>query len=46
MELNDGSSVTSGDIGPAGDDRLLIGVDDEEDEAEVLTEEVGEGGER
>ena len=41
---DDGSSVTSGDIGPVGDDRLLIGVDDEEDEAEVVTEEVSEGG--
>jgi len=40
----EGSSVTSGDIGPVGEDRLLIGVDDEEDEAKVLTEEVSEGG--
>ena len=41
---DEGGSVTNGDIGPVGDDRLLIGVDDEEDEAEVLTEEVSEGG--
>jgi hypothetical protein len=39
---DEGSSFNSGDIGPVGDDRL--GVDDEEDEAEVLTEEVSEGG--
>jgi len=38
----EGSSVISGDIGPVGDDRL--GVDDEDDEAEVFTEEVNEGG--
>lgn len=34
----------SGDIGPVGDDRLLFGVDDEEDGAEVLAEEISEGG--
>lgn len=27
-----------------GDDRLFFGVDDEDDEAEVLTEELSEGG--
>ena len=41
---DEGSSVTSGDIGPVGEDRLFFGVDDEDDEAEVLTEEVSEGG--
>ena len=41
---DEGSSFTSGDIGPVGDDRLLLGVDDEDDEAEVLREEVSEGG--
>jgi len=41
---DEGSSATSGDMGRVGDDRLLIGVDDEEDEAEVLTEQVSEGG--
>jgi hypothetical protein len=41
---DEGSSVTNGDIGPVGDDRLCLGVDDEEDEAEVLAEDVSEGG--
>jgi hypothetical protein len=41
---NEGSSATSGDIGPVGDDWLFCGVDDEDDDAEVLTEEVSEGG--
>ena len=41
---DEGNSVTSGDIGPVGDDRLLLGVDEEEEEAEVLAEEVREGG--
>jgi len=36
--------VTRGDIGPVGDDRLFFGVDEEDDEAEVLAEEVSEGG--
>ena len=41
---DEGNSVTSGDIGAVGDDRLCLGVDDEDDEAEVLAEEVSEGG--
>ena len=41
---DEGSSVISGDIGPVGDDRLFFGVDDEDDEAEVLAEELSEGG--
>jgi len=41
---DEGSSVIIGDIGPVGDDRLLFGVDEAEDEAEVLTDEVSEGG--
>lgn len=41
---DEGSSVISGDIGAVGDDRLFFGVDDEDDEAEVLAEEVSEGG--
>lgn len=41
---DEGSSFNSGDIGPVGDDWLLLGVDDEDDEAEVLIEEVNEGG--
>lgn len=41
---DEGSSVISGDIGPVGDDRLCFGVDDEDDEAEVLAEELSEGG--
>jgi len=41
---DEGSSVISGDIGPVGEDRLFFGVDDEDDEAEVLTEDVSEGG--
>ena len=41
---DEGNSVINGDIGPVGDDRLWLGVDDEDDEAEVLTEEVSEGG--
>ena len=41
---DEGNSVISGDIGPVGDDRLWLGVDDRDDEAEVLTEEVSEGG--
>ena len=40
----EGSSVNSGDIGPVGDDRLTLGVDEEDDEAEVLSEEDSEGG--
>jgi hypothetical protein len=40
----EGNSVISGDIGPVGEDRLLLGVDEEEDDAEVLTEDVSEGG--
>lgn len=31
-------------MGPVGDDRLFFGVDDEDDEAEVLTETLREGG--
>ena len=31
-------------MGPVGDDRLFVGVDDEDDVAEVLTEELSEGG--
>jgi hypothetical protein len=31
-------------MGPVGDDRLFFGVDDEEDVAEVLAEELSEGG--
>jgi len=34
----------SGDIGPVGDDRLFFGVEDEEDDADVLAEELNEGG--
>lgn len=34
----------SGDIGPVGDDRLFFGVDDEDEDADVLAEEVSEGG--
>jgi len=41
---DEGSSVMSGDIGPVGDNRLFFGVDDEDDDAEVLAEEVSEGG--
>jgi hypothetical protein len=41
---DEGSSVISGDIGRVGDDRLCFGVDDEDDEAEVLAEEDNEGG--
>jgi len=40
----EGSSVVSGDIGPVGDDRLFFGVDDEDEEAEVLAEQLREGG--
>ena len=40
----EGSSVISGDIGPVGDDRLFFGVDEEDDDAEVLAEEISEGG--
>lgn len=39
-----GSSVTSGDIGPVGEDQQFFGVDDEDDEAKVLAKEVSEGG--
>jgi len=38
------SAVISGDIGPVGDDRLCSGVGDEDDVAEVLSEEISEGG--
>lgn len=31
-------------MGPVGDDRLFLGVDDDDDVAEVLTEELSEGG--
>ena len=31
-------------MGPVGDERLFFGVDDAEDEAEVLAEELNEGG--
>jgi len=31
-------------MGPVGDDRLFVGVDDEDDEAEVLADEIREGG--
>jgi hypothetical protein len=31
-------------MGPVGDNRLFFGVDDEDDEAEVLAEELSEGG--
>jgi hypothetical protein len=41
---DEGSSVISGDIGPVGDDWAFFGVDDEDDEAEVLAEELSEGG--
>jgi hypothetical protein len=41
---DEGSSVMSGDIGPVGDDRLFFGVDEEDDDAEVLAEVVREGG--
>jgi len=41
---DEGSSVTRGDIGAVGDVRLIFGVDDEDDEAEVLAEEDSEGG--
>ena len=41
---DEGSSVTSGGIGPVGDDLLFFGVDDEDDKAEVCAEEVREGG--
>jgi hypothetical protein len=41
---DEGSSVISGDIGAVGDDRLFFGVDDEDDDAEVLAEEDSEGG--
>jgi len=40
----EGSSVINGDIGAVGEDRLFFGVDDAEDEAEVLAEEDSEGG--
>lgn len=41
---DEGSPVVSGDIGPVGDDRLFFGVDEADDEAEVLVEELSEGG--
>jgi hypothetical protein len=41
---DEGSSVTRGDVGAVGDDRLFFGVDEEDDEAEVLAEEDSEGG--
>ena len=31
-------------MGPVGDDRLFLGVDDEEDDAEVFADELREGG--
>ena len=31
-------------MGPVGDDRLFLGVDDADDEAEVLAEELSGGG--
>lgn len=36
--------MISGDIGAVGDNRLCFGVDDEDDEAEVLVDELSEGG--
>ena len=42
--LDDGNSAISGDIGPVGDNQLWLSVDDEDEETEVLTEEVSEGG--
>lgn len=41
---SDEGSSFSGDIGPVGEDRLFFGVDEADDEAEVLAEELSGGG--